>query len=450
LIAPVIWEALFILALVLANGFFAGAEIAIIAARRNRLQALSAQGDRAARIALALAEDPNRFLPTVQVGITLVSTFAAAFSGAHLADILAAWLKTSSLSLVSRYAEPLALGIVVVSLTVVSVLFGELVPKRLALRQADRLARFAAYPMEFLARAGRPFVWALGKATNAVLFLLGSRDSGDQSVSVEDIEHMIETGTQHGVLQPAEQRVALEALRLGDRTARDVMLPRTEIDAVDVSTPPEEVLGLMVMAGFSRLPVYEGNLDHVIGFVHLKDVSKQQYLRLPIELRKLVHPPVFVPESVPLDRLLILFQQQRSHLAIVLDEYGGTEGMVTLQDVLEELVGEIRDEHHRDTGHRMVRRNETSWLVDGQVPLEELLEEIGRDDLELPSPRGYTTLAGLVLAEMNKIPGVGDAFIWQGVHLEVVDMDGQRIDRVLVSLKPVDGGETEPPRQMGE
>jgi putative hemolysin len=429
-------EAIIILALILANGFFSGAEIAIIAARRSRLQQLADDGDAAARVALELADDPNRFLPTVQIGITLVGTMAAAFGGAHLEELLADRFKISDVKILQDYAHPIALSIVVVGVTYFSVVLGELVPKRLALRHAasGRLARLVARPMNLLAAIGRPIVWFMGFSTNLVLTLFGSREGEDSGVNMEDIEHLIRTGATSGVLEPTEQKLALEAIRLGERSVHDIMRPRVDIDALDVDTPPDEVLGAVAMAGMTRLPLYEGNLDHIIGFVSLKDVLRRHYLGFPIELRKLLHPVLFVPESLPVDRLLVLFQEQGSHLAIVLDEFGGTEGMVTLQDVLEELVGEIRDEHQRDHAQQIVQRDERSWLVDGAVSVDDLIEELR---IHVPSeegPRGYSTLAGLVLDQLERIPTIGDNFTWEGVHFEVVDMDGPRIDRVLVSL----------------
>ena len=430
----VIWEALLILGLILANGFFSGAEIAIIAARRGRLKQLADAGDSGAKLALELAGDPNRFLPTVQIGITLVGTFAAAFGGARLAENLYGWLSGLSLGILEGHEHGVALSIVVLAITFFSVLLGELVPKRIALRNADGLARLAAPIMNALAGIGRPFVWFMGLATNAVLLLVGSRETTQQDVSLEDIEHLIQTGTDVGVLEPSEQKLAMEALRLGERSVRDIMRPRVDIDALDIDTPPDECLGAVAMAGMTRLPLYEGNMDHIIGFVNIKDVLRRHYLGFPIELRKILHPVLFVPETLNLDRLLVSFQEQGSHLAIVLDEFGGTEGMVTLQDVLEELVGEMRDEHQSDASQKIVARDETSWLIDGTVSIDEVIELL---KIELPpsdSPRGYTTVAGLVLSELGKIPAIGDRLSWQGASIEVVDMDGPRIDRLLISL----------------
>jgi putative hemolysin len=424
-------ELLIVLGLILANGFFAAAEIAVIAARRSRLAQLAESGSRAAQTALDLASRPNRFLPTVQIGITLVATIAAVFGGARLEETLADRL--SRVDLVKDYAHPLAFAVVVVGITFLSVLLGELVPKRIALLRADELATWVAGPMNLLSRAGRPVVWFMGVCTDGVLALLGQRSQGEQEVSLHDIEHLIETGAQSGLLEPAEQSAALGALKLGERTVRDIMRPRVDLDALDVDTPPEEVLGATAMAGMTRLPIYEGNLDHIVGFVNIKDILKRHYLGLPIELRKIMHPVLFVPETLPLDRLLVQFQERGSHLAVVLDEFGGTEGLVTLQDLLESIVGEIRDEHEQDRSQHVVRRDEASWLIDGAVSVDELVQILEIQPPADEGPRGYSTAAGLVLDVLGRIPSVGDTLVWQGALIEVVDMDGQRIDRLLVS-----------------
>ena len=428
------WEILFIVVLILFNGFFAAAEMSIVAARKSRLQQRAETGDRRARIALELASDPNRFLPTVQVGITLVSTLAAVFAGGQLKGRLEEQVAQVPIGFIAHNAEPIATGLLVLGITFLSLLLGELVPKRLALRHAEGLARFVAPVMNLLSRAARPFVWFMGTTTNAVLFVLRTRAAAEPSVSVDDIEHMIESGRAEGVVEALEERVAIEALRLGERTVRDIMRPRIDLDALDVNTPADEVLGSVAMAGFSRLPVYERDLDHIIGFVHIKDLFRQQYLGWPIELKKLLHPALFVPETMPLDRLLQLMQEKHNQLAIVLDEYGGTEGMVTLEDVVQELVGEIRDEHQRDEEQHFVQRDDESWLVDGSVGIGNFIEHLNlRPDGE---PRSFSTVSGLILDRLGRIPAIGDKTQWSGYELEVVDMDGQRIDRILVKRLP--------------
>jgi putative hemolysin len=424
---------LILLVLILANGFFVAAEIAIISARRGRLEQLAEEGVRGAKLALQLAQDPNSYLPTVQVGITLVNTFVAVFGGEELADPLSDLIKRIPVDLIAHHAHSISLAILVMAITFFSLLLGELVPKRLALRQAEMIARLSAPVLNWISMIARPIVWVMARASDAVLFAIRSRETAEPTVSVDDIEHLIEAGAQEGVLETVQQRVAVEALRLGERTVRDVMRPRIDLDALDVNTPADEVIGAVAMAGFSRLPVYEGDLDHIIGFVHIKDLFRQVHLGWQIELRKLLKPALVVPESMPLDRLLELFQEQHNQLAVVLDEFGGTEGMVTLEDVIEELVGEIREGHRFDQQQMFVPRGENTWLVDGSYSISDLLRQLDMRAEESEEPRGYSTISGLILHQLGRIPSIGDTTQWSGLHLEVVDMDGQRIDRVLVS-----------------
>ena len=426
-------ELLIIFGLILANGFFAAAEIAILTSRRGRLEKMRYES-RAAGVALDLANHPGRFLSTVQVGITLVSTFTSVFGGATLAHYLSDRFAQSSYPLLANYHESIALGTVVVGITFFALVFGELVPKQLALTNAEGLARVVALPMQALQIVARPAVWLMELATNIVLRLLRSGPHRERTVSVEDIEYLIRTGTRQGVLDAEEQMVARRALRLGDRSVREIMRPRLEIDALDVDTPAEEVIGAVAMAGFSRLPVHEGDLDHIIGFVYTKDLLLRQYMGWPIELRKLVRPALLVPETLKIDKLLELFRKKRTQMAILLDEFGGTEGLVTMEDVLEELVGEIHDEHRLDHQQRFVERDENSWLVDASVNLHDLLERIGLLDERASLPQDVTTVGGLVLSLLGRIPKVGDQATWNDVTLEVVDMDGRRLDRLLVSL----------------
>ncbi len=421
---------LIVLALILANGFFSGAEMAIVASRRGRLRQLADRGDKAAAAAIELASSPDRFLPTVQIGITLVGTLAAAYGGDRLVSEIAQRISTNVPQSLEKFAQPTALVVFVVALSFVTLLLGELVPKRLALRQAESVARAVAPAMQLFARVAKPLVWLMSASTSAVLFLLGAHKQEGPTVSVDDIEHLLEAGRAEGILEAVEQAVATEALRLGERSVRDIMRPRIDLDALDIDTPPDEILGAIAMAGYSRLPVYEESLDHVIGYVSLKDVMRQNWMGWPIQLRKILHPALFVPETMPLDRLLELFQKERNQLAIVLDEYGGTEGLVTIQDVLEELVGKIHDEHRQDEATAFVRREDGSWLVDGSASIEELAERLAvRLDSE---PRDYSTVSGLVLTQLERIPSVGDTLQWRGLTIEVVDMDGRRIDKLLV------------------
>jgi len=425
-----------ILLMALLNGFFAAAEIAILTARRGRLEQQAEEGDKASAVAIALARDADRFLPTVQVGITLVGTFASAFAGARLAAPLSQAL--AELPFIEGRAPGLALGLVVFGIAYLQLIIGELVPKRIAFQNAEPIARLVAYPMLLLQRASRPVIWTLQTSTSLVLRAMGQNAKIQNSVSVEDIEHLIETGSEAGVIQESQHKVAIEALRLANRTVVEILRPRIDIDAVDIDTPSEEVVGAIAMSGFSRVPVCEGTIDHLVGFVYIKDVFLQQYLGRPIDLRRLIRPPLFIPKTLSISRLMELFQQHKTQLAFVLDEYGGTQGMVTLEDVMEMLVGEIHDElrHERNSKQNpeeeIVRREDGSLLVDGTVNLHELEEalEIGR--WREPVPRGIGTVSGLVLALLKRPPKIGDLVTWSDLRIEIVDMDGPKIDRLLV------------------
>ncbi len=429
-------ELLLILLLFAANGFFAGAEIAIISANRSRLKERADEGDRRSRVALDLAENPNRLLPTIQLGITLVGTLAAAFGGAALKGQLELLLESLRWDWLTYWSAEIALALVVVGLTIGSVLLGELIPKRIALHDAAAVARIVAPPVALLGRIARPIVWMLGTATDLVAGLLGVRGKQIHGTSMQDIRHLIEMGTAEGVVDPVEQRLALEALQLGDQTVKQIMKPRVDIDAVDVETPAEELLGTISMAGFTRLPVYEGDLDHIIGFVHLKDVLRQHYLGWTLDLRKLVRKAMLVPDTMRLDQLLVKFQEEHNQLAVVVDEYGATRGMVTVDDVLEELVGELLTDQHKRTEQMIVPRDDGGWLIDGSVSISDMLERLGRSRLVAHAPKQVSSVAGLVLHVMGRLPAVGDQAEWQGLKLEVVDLDGRRIDRVLVTTVP--------------
>lgn len=436
-----------IVLLAMLNGFFAAAEIAILTARRGRLEFLAEEGDGASAVALRLARDADRFLPTVQVGITLVGTFTSAFAGAKLVDSLALALQTAPIWIADR-REGISLGVVVCGISFIQLIIGELVPKRIAFQNAEPIARLVAYPMLFLQRISRPAIWGLHITTTLMLRLLGQKIEPQRSVSVEDIEHLIETGSETGVLEESEHKVAMEALRLGDRTVVDILRPRIDIDAVDIDTPSEEVVGAIAMSGFSRVPVCEGTIDQIVGFVYIKDVFLQQYLGRPIDLRRLVRAPLFIPKSLTISRLLELFQENKTQLAFVLDEYGGTQGMVTLEDVMEMLVGEIHDElrHERRTlqqnrAQSIVKREDGSFSVDGTVNLHELEQALEVSRWPDPVPRGIGTVSGLVLALLKRPPAIGDVLNWSSLRIEVIDMDGPKIDRLLIAPEAPASGE---------
>ncbi|HEY1017303.1 MAG TPA: hemolysin family protein [Herpetosiphonaceae bacterium] len=424
-------ELLIIVLLTLANGFFSGSEIAIVSARRSRLEQQAAAGRRAARQAMALADNPDRFLATVQVGISLIGTFAAAFGGARIGEILATTFKT--IPAVAAYAEPLGLGIVVVGLTYLSLIIGELVPKRIALQYAEGWALFAAPIMTWIARLARPIVAVLTASVRVVLRLLGQRKAAEQTVTEEDITFMIREATTSGTVEVGEAQLIKRVFQFTDRPVVHVMTPRTEMTVLPSETPWRQVMETFVTTEYSRIPLYHGDADHIVGVVHAKDCMRMLLdTDPPATAAALMRAPTFILTSQPIDDVLTLFRRQGSHLGIVIDEYGQVAGMVTLEDLLEELVGEIRDEYDQAEESPMIERADGSWLVDGMQSHEVVQDRTGLVFTPTHEDRSFTTIAGLIMAELNELPKVGDQVVLGTTVFEVVDMDGRRIDKVLI------------------
>lgn len=425
-------ELTIVLALILANGIFAAAEMALVSARRSVLQRRAEEGDAGARAALALVDAPNDFLATVQIGITFVGTFAGAFGGASAVRALAPWLRNLGLPLISSYAHSVALALVVLLITYLTLVVGELVPKRIALRDPDRLALRLARPMRRLARLTRPLVHLLGASTDALLHLLGYRTPRAEPETTEEIGYLLETGMRRGEIEPVEAELVEEVFRFTETRARDAMTPRPDMVALPDDATPEQVLRLSLTSGYSRIPIYHDTPDQVVGFIHARDLLGLCLGEETPPLADLLREPLYVPESITIAALLSRFRQERAHLAVVLDEFGLTSGIITLEDVLEQLVGEIEEEH-RPEETPVVQRSPNSWLVDGAASLEDLRDTLPITEWPERDRLGYTTLAGFLLARLGHIPRRGEAVEWQGYRLEVIDMDGRRIDQVLVT-----------------
>ncbi|MGQ9548847.1 MAG: hemolysin family protein [Roseiflexus sp.] len=427
----ILLESLLILLLIIANGFFAASEIAIVSARKGRLEQQAERGDSGARAALALLEAPSRFLSTVQVGITLFGTFAAVFGGASIVRVLDTWLR--GIQWLAPYAGALAPSIVALIISYFSLIAGELVPKRLALQNAERVAAAVAPVMALLARLVSPAVSFLTFSTEVVLQLLGRHNVAEMPVTEDDIMALVREGAADGTVADSEQTVIHNVFKFSDRTVRSLMTPRTQITAIDVDTPIEEALRIATGSGYSRIPVYEGSLDHVIGILYVKDLLAFWGRCEPPDLRELLRPPMYVIESQRAVQAFQQLKQNRNALAIVLDEYGQVAGVITIEDMLEELVGDISDEYDDEIDESIVRRDDGSYLVDGLTPFTDL-----RDRLKLPPAddlvreHGFETLAGFLLALLGRIPSAGDSVKWEGYSFEIVDMDGRRIDKVLV------------------
>lgn len=422
-----------ILLLILGNGVLAMSEIAIVSSRRARLQRLANEGHAGASVALELAERPSHFLSTVQVGITLVGILAGAFSGATIAEQLAGWL--GRIPRLGPYSQAIGIGVVVVAVTYLSLIVGELVPKRLALNDAERTATALAVPMRMLSRAASPVVRFISLSTDAVLRLIHARPSSEPGVTEEEINILIEQGTESGLFAAAEQEMVEGVFRLGDLRVDALVTPRTGIVWLDVNDPPDETRRKIVENGHSRYPVAQDDLDNLLGVVQSHDLLARTLAGQPLDLRAALRPPVFVPEGTPALQVLEVFREAGMHLALVIDEYGGVQGLVTLDDVLEAVVGEIPEAGERPEPAAL-QREDGSWLCDGMLPIAEFKEIFLIAALPKEDRGYYRTLGGFVMTHTGRIPGVGDRFEWNGLSFEVVDMDGLRVDKVLVVPAP--------------
>ena len=412
--------------LILLNGVLALAEAALMSARKARLQSLAYDGDKAAQIALELANEPMAFLSTVQIGITLVGILAGAFGEATLAGQLATLLERAPL--LAPYSRALSLVIVVIIVAYVSLVLGELAPKRLALYNPERLASLVAPPMRVLSRWASPAVRFLSFSASLVLRLFGITDIKDAPVTEDELKVLIAQGTAAGVFDAAEQNIMRRTLRLGDRTAATLMTPRPDIVWLDLDDDPAEVWRKITTTTFTRFPVARGALDAIAGVVRARDLLTSAGRGDSLSLESVLQPPLLVPESTPALRVLEILKRARSQMALILDEYGGVSGLVTLEDILQAIVGDISDEAQPTEA---VRRLDGSWLLDGALPVDEMQELLDLDDL--PGAGDYLTVAGFIMRQLGHIPSAGDRFTWENCEFEVVDMDGRRVDKVLVS-----------------
>ncbi len=432
-------ELLLIFLLIVANGLLAGSEMAIISSRRSRLETESDEGDRRSRSVLDLLEKPGVFLSTVQIGITLIGTLAGTLGGAALVKSLAPLIATLPVAALATNADSIAFALVVIGITYFSLILGELVPKRIALSRPEAIAKSAAPLMRSLAALTRPLNWLLANSTDLVLRLLGQRSQEPSPASEEEIKYLMAEGARAGVFARDERDLLEAVFDFGDQRVGELMQPRSEVLGIDVEMSAEQIRKLIKMASFSRFPVYRDDLDHVLGVVHARDVLLQGE---QVNLQTILRPPLFVPESQEISDTLHAFQSTHSHMAIVVNEYGGTEGLITLEDVLEELVGEIQDEHDR-AEQSIVRREDGSVLVDGLLPVDELKDLLGVEELPNAQEYQYNTLAGFIIDQLGRLPRVADHVTALGRRFEVVDMDGRRVDRVLITDAP----EPPPPPQ---
>lgn len=425
-----IWfEIIIIFALILLNGMLAMTEIAVVSARKVRLKQMAEEGDHGAAAALGLAEAPNQFLSAVQIGITLVGILAGVFGGATVARELADVLE--GIPMLANYSDTIAVTIVVLLITYLTLVLGELAPKRIALTRSETIAAAMAPLMNWICRATSPLVSLLSASTSLILRLIGIRPSEGPSVTEEDIKVLIGQATLEGVFEPVEERMVEKIFRLSDRHVNELMTPRLEVTYIDVSDTPDILLDKIASSGYSRFPLVKGNMDEVLGLIQAKDLLMVCMQGETIDLQSIKQKAIFLPENTPAFQVLERFRETRLHMAFVLDEYGGVQGIVTPMDILKEIVGDIPD-INEVYDPDIVRRPDGSLLLDGMLTRDELKDLLKLKDLPGEGEHIYDTLGGLVMTQLGRVPTSGDSFEWQGIRFEVLDMDGRRVDKVLV------------------
>jgi putative hemolysin len=424
--------------LILLNGAFAMAEMGLTAARKARLQVMVEAGDGGARAAMALHDDPTRWLSTVQIGITSIGLLNGIVGEAAFAQPLAEWL-IEAFAVPTNAAEIAATALVVVMITYATIVFGELVPKRLGQMYPEAVARIVARPMAWISTATKPFVLLLSGSTHAVLKLLGiSGKAPGASVTEEEIAAQLEEGLDAGVIEAQEHQMVRNVFRLDERQIGSMMIPRAEIDWIDADAGPDEVRRVLDEAEHSRYPICRGGLDDVVGVVSAQRLLHQLVHGRPLSVTDGLKPPVFVPETLSGMELLEHFKVSGAELVFVVDEYGAVQGIITVRDVLEAITGEFTPAEG-DEEPWAVQRDDGSWLLDGLIPVPELKDRLQLRELPDEERGRYNTLAGMIMLLLGRLPQVADHVEWQGWRFEVVDMDGKRVDKVLVSPQPTPG-----------
>ncbi len=427
-------EIVIVLVLIALNGLFSMSEFALISSKKTRLRHRAEDGDTRAAAALKLSNDPTPFLSTVQIGITLIGIFAGAFGGATISEEFTAYL--GKFPALSPYSNAISITLVVLLITYMTLIFGELVPKRLALNNAESIASYVAKPMFYLSVIAKPLVIILSSSTEAVLRIMRFRKTTEPPVTEEEIKILFEEGTKAGVFEKAEMSMVEGVLEIGDRRVDSLMTHRTDLIAIDLEDPVDENLRKMSESGRSNFPVYHGKLDNIVGMVSVKSVLSTFLKSGIVDIRASVTKPLFIPESVSVLKLLELFKETGVHIALITDEYGSIQGVITLHDILEAIVGEVRSFGEPVESQVMVRED-GSWLIDGDAPIEKLKDFLPVDFFPGEELGYYRTIAGLIIFLLQRIPSTGDNIVSGKLRYEVVDMDGNRIDKVLVTRVPV-------------
>ncbi|QTX20603.1 hemolysin family protein [Comamonas aquatica] len=420
-----------LIALILLNGVFAMSEIALVTARKARLQKLIDEGDSAAAAALKLGEDPTRFLSTIQIGITSIGVLNGIFGEAALAQPMAEWLV--QLGMASNYASTLSTAVVVVLITYVSIVVGELVPKRLGQTNPESIARLVARPINLLAKLTKPFVLLLTGSTLALLRLLGVRQTNDSSVTEDEIHAVLAEGTTSGAIEQNEHTMIRNLFRLDDRQISSLMVPRSDVVCLDVSLSFEENMAILESQDHARYPVIDGNFENLLGVINSRQwlahaLKGQRDLK---DAKDLIHKPIYIPETITGMELLENFKQSGAPMAFVIDEYGEVQGIVTVRDLTEAITGEFVTEDPSDAW--AVEREDGSWLLDGHIPVVELKDRLGLKTVPEEEKGRYQTLSGMMMLLTGKLPAVTDRVVWEAWEFEVVDMDGKIIDKILAT-----------------
>jgi putative hemolysin len=422
-------EIFILLGLIVVNGLFAMSEIALVTARRARLQKLADDGDKSAALALALGEDPNRFLSTIQIGITSIGILNGIVGEAALAAPFADWLE--SLGATQPWSDYAATALVVVVVTYVSIVVGELVPKRLGQFSPEGIARVVARPMTLLSLASKPFVWLLSRSTDLLLRAFGANAAAGPTVTEEEIHAMLAEGSQSGVIEQNEHTMVRNVFRLDDRQISSLMVPRPDIVWLDLADPLEDNLATVANTVHSRFPVCDGELNNVRGIIHTKQLLARSLTGKAFDLTQELQPALFVPETLTGMELLENFRSSNAHIALVVDEFGEIQGLITLQDLLEVITGEFGGPD--DENSWAVRREDGSWLLDGLIPIPELKDRLEMRAVPDEERARYQALSGMLMLLLGRMPQTGDTVVWDTWRFEIVDMDGKRIDKVLAS-----------------
>ena len=415
-----------LLGLILLNGLFVMSEIALVSARKSRLEMMAEKGDKKAENALKLAHNPELFLSAAQIGITLIAILTGVYSGERFSAYLQPYVE--KIEFFRPYADTIATSIIVIIVTFLSIIFGELIPKRIALLNAEKIAKKAASPMYAFAKATHPIVWLLNRTSNGFFKLFNIKQSKDDSVTEEEIKAIISEGTEAGTIEEEEKEIIERIFHLGDRNITSLMTHRSDILWFDLNDNEEKIREKIIAEPHSIYPICDGDLDDIKGVVSIKDLYVSDDLTL---FKDLMQPALFIPDNNSAYQVMEKFKESKIHSCFIVDEYGSVRGMITLNDILEAIIGDIPQMHNED--YEIIKRDDGSFLIDGQIPFYDFLSRFNKTDLLQQDEQQYDTLAGCILHELERIPQSGDKMDWNGFHFEIIDMDGHRIDKVLVT-----------------